>query len=158
MRVPIGARRSPTPIDPGLGSSMGFGFEHVDEETAQQLRELADRVRMTLTAAGIPVIGSSPGADGGAVIDVDTGADEAGGIYIAWRLPRAQHDEMISYVAAGQDSLPRLRYLLEVLRAMRDAIMAILNASGLTAARSEDHNDMAPIQVLVGIPGVSHIK
>jgi hypothetical protein len=27
--------------------------------------------------------------------------------------------------------------------------MAILNAAGLTATRSEDHNDMAPLQVRV---------
>ena len=27
--------------------------------------------------------------------------------------------------------------------------MAILNAAGLAAARSEDHNDVAPLQMLV---------
>lgn len=129
---------------------MGFGFEHVDDEAARRLRDLADRVRATLTTAGIPASASaSPDPDGGAFIDVDTGADEAGGVYISWKLPAAQHDELLGYVQAGQPSHPRARYLLEVQRAMREAIMAILNAADLTAARSEDHNDMAPLAALV---------
>lgn len=80
---------------------------------------------------------------------MDTGADDAGGLYITWELPRAQHDESISYLQTGLCSHPRLQYFFEVKRAMRDAIMAILNTAGLAAARSEDHNDMAPLQVLV---------
>jgi hypothetical protein len=125
---------------------VGLDFDHVDDKAARRLRDLADRARAVLTAAGIP---AGPDPDGGAVIDVDTGADEAGGVYIAWEFPQAQHDEMIGYLRAGLDSHPRLQYFFKVQRAMRDAIMTILNAAGLTAARSEDHNDMAPLQVLV---------
>ena len=129
---------------------MGFGFEHVDDEAAHRLRDLADRVLAILTAAGIPAYASeNPGPDGGAVVTVDTGADEAGGVYIGWQLPRAQHDELLSCLLAGQQSRPAVQYSFEVWRAMREAIMAILNAAGLAAARSEDHNDMDPLKVLV---------
>jgi hypothetical protein len=136
---------------PGLGCSLvGFGFEHVDDEASRRLRNLADRVRAVLAAAGIPVSASdSPDPDGGAVIEVDTGADEAGGVYVRWRLPHEQHDELLSYLQDGLQSHPRVQYFFEVWRAMRDAIMAILNAAGLAAARSEDQNDMAHLQVLV---------
>jgi hypothetical protein len=56
---------------PGLGCSLvGFGFEHVDDEAARRLRNLADRVRAVLAAAGISVSASdSPDPDGGAVIE-----------------------------------------------------------------------------------------
>jgi hypothetical protein len=129
---------------------MGSGFEHVDDEAERGLRDLADCVRATLGAAGIPAYASaSPDPEGGAAIDVDTGADEAGGVYVSWKLPQAQHDELLSYLQAGQHSHPKAQYLFEVQRAMREAIMAILKAADLAAARSEDHNDMAPLAVLV---------
>ncbi len=129
---------------------MGFGFEHVDDEAALRLRDLADRVLAILTAAGIPASASgNPHQDGGAVISVDTGADEAGGVYVAWQFPRVLHDELLSYLQAGLQSHPAVEYSFEVWRAMREAIMAILNAAGLAAARSEDRNDVAPLQVLV---------
>lgn len=56
---------------------------------------------------------------------------------------------MVNYLHTDRDSHPRLKYFFTVQRVMRDAIMAILNAAGLTAVRSEEHNDMAPLQVLV---------
>jgi hypothetical protein len=55
----------------------------------------------------------------------------------------------LRYLLASLQSHPRAQYFFEVQRAMRDAIMAIPDAAGLTAVRSEDHNDMAPLQVLV---------
>ena len=129
---------------------MGFGFEHVDDEAARRLMDLADRVLAILTAAGIPASASeNPRQDGGAVITVDAGADAAGGVHVAWQFPRVEHDELLSYLRAGLQSDPAVEYSFEVWQAMRKAIMAILNAAGLAAARSEDHNDAAPLQVLV---------
>jgi hypothetical protein len=83
----------------------GFDVEHVDNEAAQRLRDLADRARATLVAAGIPApdITGQP-SDGGAVIAVDTGADAAGGVYISWKFPRMQADEFIGYLLARQES------------------------------------------------------
>jgi hypothetical protein len=136
---------------PGLGCSpVGLGFEHVDDEAAQRLRDVADRVLAILAAAGIPVSASeNPGPDGGAVVTVDTGADEVGGVYVAWQLPRVQHDLLLSCLQAGLRSHPAAQYSFEVWRAMREAIIAILNAAGLAAARSEDRNDIDPLKVLV---------
>jgi hypothetical protein len=61
----------------------GTRFEHVDDAAARRLKDLADRVRVILIAAEIPASASvGPNPDGGAVIAVDTGADEADGVYI----------------------------------------------------------------------------
>jgi hypothetical protein len=129
---------------------VGSGFKHVDDEAAERLRDLADRIVAVLIAAGIPAFAAEcPVPDGGAVITVDTGADEAGGVYVAWRLPRTQHDELLSYLQAGVQTHPVVQYSFEVWRVMREAMMAILNAAGLAAARSEDHNDMDPLKVVV---------
>ena len=129
--------------------------EHVDDEAAQRLRDLADRVRATLVAAGVsasvrPASGiTGPPLGGGAEITVDTIADTAGGVYISWSFPREQNDEFLGYLLARQDSHPRLEYFFEVRRAMRDAIVVILGVAGFTAIRAEERNDLADHQVLV---------
>lgn len=128
---------------------MGLEFRQVSDEEARQLQELADLVRTTLIAAGVPAFAGKPGPAGGAVIFVDLGADMSGGVYISWDFPQAQHAEVMSYLGAGQDSHPKVLYFFEVQRAMQGAIMAILHAVGLTAGRGEDRNDLAPRMVLV---------
>jgi hypothetical protein len=128
---------------------VGPAFGRVGDEDARQLQDLADLVRTTLIAAGVPASADKPGPDGGAVIFVDLGADASGGVYISWDFPRAQHREVMNYLGTGQDSHPRVQYFFEVQRAMQEAIMAILHAAGLTAVREEDRNDLAPRMVLV---------
>jgi hypothetical protein len=134
---------------------MGFEVEHVNEEAARRLGDLADRVRATLVAAGIPASLTSasgvtgPPQGGGAEIMVDTVADMAGGVYISWSFPQAQNAEFLGYLLARPDVHPRLEYFFEVRRAMRDAIIAILGAAGLTAILAENRNDLAHLQVLV---------
>ncbi len=128
---------------------MGLDFRQVGDEDARQLQELADLVRTTLIAAGVPAFAEKAGPAGGAVIFVDFGADESGGVYISWDFPWAQHREVMSYLAIGQDSHPKVLYFFEVQRAMQGAIMAILRAAGLTAGRGEDRNDLAPRMVLL---------
>lgn len=134
---------------------MGFEVEHVDDEAAQRLRDLADRAQIALVAVGIPasvtpasgIIG--PPLGGGAEIMVDTVADIAGGVYISWSFPQAQNAEFLGYLLARQESHPRLEYFFEVKRAMRDAIVVILRAAGLTAIPAEERNDLANLKVLV---------
>ena len=128
---------------------MGLEFERVSDEDARQLQDLADLVRTTLIAAGVPASADKPGSDGGAIISLDLGADALGGVYIFWNFPRVQHAEVMNYLSIGQDSHPKVQYFFEVQRAMQGAIMAILHAVGLTALRGEDRNDLAPRMVLV---------
>jgi hypothetical protein len=128
---------------------VGLEFEQVSDEDARQLQELADLVRTTLIAAGVPAFARKPGPAGGAVIFVDLGADVSGGVYISWDFPRAEHAEVMSYLSAGQDSHPKVLYFFEVQRAMQGAIIAILHAVGLTAERGENRNYLAPRMVLL---------
>ena len=128
---------------------MGLEFKQVSDVEARQLQELADLARTTLIAAGVSAFAVKPGPAGGAVIFLDFGADESGGVYISWDFPQAQHAEVMSYLAAGQDSHPKVLYFFEVQRAMQGAIIAILHAAGLTAERGEDRNYLAPRMVLL---------
>lgn len=114
-------------------------FEHIDNQAQERLRDLADRARVTLIAAGIPafdILSSSP--RGGAKIEVDTGDDEAGGVYISWALSQELTDEISGYLLSNQLSHPTIQSFCKVRLAMRDAIIAILRAADLPARPAED--------------------
>ncbi len=121
-------------------------FEHIGSEAAERLRDLADRARVTLIAAGITAFDSgSSSPRGGAEIEVDTGYDEAGGVYISWAFSRELTDEISGYLLSNQLSHATIQYSGKVRVAMRDAIIAILGAAGFSAGVSED--DMRPLAV-----------
>jgi len=123
-------------------------FEHVDSEAAERLRDLADRAQGILIAAGIPAFdwqSSSP--RGGAAIEVDTGADEAGGVYISWQVSQELADQINRHLLSHQLTHPSIQYSGKIREAMRDAIITVLSASGLLAKASE--NDMRPLEVSI---------
>lgn len=123
-------------------------FKHVDGQAAERLRHLADRARATLVAAGIPAFGiMDRDAQGGAAVDVDTG-DDGGGVYIRWTLSKELADEINSLLLANQLSDDRIQYSGKVSAAMQDAIIAILNAAGLSA-RPTASDGMRPLEVSV---------
>lgn len=123
-------------------------FEHLSQEMAEKLRDLADRVQVTLTAAGIPAFDiTHQNPRGGAAIEVDTGADNAAGVYISWTLSQELTDEISGYLLEGQYSHPTFQYSGRVRLVMRDTIVGILNAAGLKAMPSKD--DMRPLAVSV---------
>jgi hypothetical protein len=122
------------------------GFQHVDSKTAERLRDLADRARVTLIAAGIPAFESgSRTPRGGAKIEVDTGDDKAGGVYISWTFSQELTDEISGYLLSGHTSHAVIQYSGKIRLAMRDAIIAILVAAGMSASVSKD--DMRPLSV-----------
>jgi hypothetical protein len=113
-------------------------FEHIDSEASERLRDLADHARVTLIAAGIPAFDSEDSSPrGGAEIEIDTG-DEVGGVYISWAFSRELTDEISGYLLSNQLPHPTIKYTGKVAAAMRDAIVAILNAAGLSASAAED--------------------
>jgi hypothetical protein len=61
-------------------------FETVSSDELAGMEALALRVRNELAAAGLPVLvpGLNPGLDSGAEVEVDPGADAAGGIFVGW--------------------------------------------------------------------------
>jgi hypothetical protein len=110
-------------------------FRHVDNHATEGLVHLADRVRATLIAAGIPAFNiMDPDPQGGAAIDVDTGGDQGGGVYISWSLSRGLTDDINNLLLTNQISDERIQYSGKVRAAMRDAIIAILNAAGISAS------------------------
>jgi len=123
-------------------------FQHVDSEAAGHLRDLADRAQGILIAAGIP---ASDWQDsllrGGAAIEVDTGADAAGGVYIWWHVSEELADQVNRCLLSHQFSHPSIQYSGKICEAMRDAIITVLSAAGLSAKASED--DMRPFAVSI---------
>jgi len=123
-------------------------FKHVDSKAAERLMQLADRARATLIAAGIPAFNiMNPDPQGGAAIDVDTGDDQGGGIYISWSLSRGLTDDINNLLLTNQLSDERIQYSGKVRVAMRDAIIAILNAAGISA--SPALSDMRALEVSI---------
>jgi hypothetical protein len=121
-------------------------FEHIDGEASQRLADLADRARVTLISAGIPAFDSSTSSPrGGAAIEVDIGDDETSGVYVSWTFSRELSDEISGYLLSNQHSHPVIQRSGSIRLAMRDAIIAILNAAGLSARPADD--DMHPLAV-----------
>jgi hypothetical protein len=114
-------------------------FEYTSSDAAERLTDLADHAHLILVAAGIPAFDSnSPNPSGGAEIEVDTGDDQAGGVYISWSFSRELAEEISGYLLDQEYSQPRIQYSSKIRLAMRDAIITILNAAGLTAGPAED--------------------
>lgn len=109
-------------------------FKHVDGRAAEHLIHLADRARAALIAAGIPAFNiRDPDPQGGAAIDIDTGDDQGGGVYISWSLSRGLTDDINNLLLTNQLSHELIHYSGQVRAAMRDAIITILNAAGISA-------------------------
>ncbi|MEU5609736.1 hypothetical protein AB0H03_13555 [Streptomyces sparsogenes] len=115
-------------------------FERVSAEEAERQEALASRVRNELTAAGLPVL--TPGLDrvlaSGAEVEVDDGADAAGGVYVGWLTsPRLRECTRRAF-RLRLLSDPLLRHSSEIAAAMMKSMAAILASAGFTV---EDAND-----------------
>ncbi|WP_308310965.1 hypothetical protein [Streptomyces sp. GbtcB6] len=123
-------------------------------EQSAALDALAWKVRNELAAAGLPVV--APGLDpvlaGGAEVDIDDGADAAGGVFVAWQAsPRLRACAMRAFRLKQLDE-PVLRHASAVGAAMMQAMAAVLASAGF---RVEDaHDDYRPqqLRVLAGPP------
>jgi hypothetical protein len=124
------------------------GLQHVDDEAAARLRDIATRARAALVSAGIPAFDSEdPSPDGGASVQVDTGDDAAGGVYVQWVFPRSLTDDINAYIIDKQFTHPTVKYSGVVYGAMRDALLSILRASGFSAELADE--DMRPFAVVI---------
>ncbi|MFE6225326.1 hypothetical protein [Streptomyces sp. NPDC057854] len=115
-------------------------FERVSAEESERLEALASRVRNELAAAGLPVL--TPGLDrvlaSGAEVEVDEGADAAGGVYVGWVIsPRLRECTNRAFRLRLLDD-PLLRHSSEIAAAMMHAMAAILASAGFAV---QDAND-----------------
>jgi hypothetical protein len=91
-------------------------FERVEAAAESALELLADAVVRTLGEAGLTTSRSDgPGFE----VEVDLGADEAGGVFVSWRASDELEDQAADAVLAGRLDHPLLAYLGTVAAAMR---------------------------------------
>ncbi|MFI8365166.1 hypothetical protein ACIGD1_34065 [Streptomyces sp. NPDC085612] len=121
-------------------------FERVQGAAEAGLNLLADQVADELERAGLSVLRDG-NADAGAEIEVDAGADEAGGVYVAWRPGSRLSLAAAVAVQQGRFDEPVIQHSGTVKRIMLDAISAILQSSRFSVEQSTD--DMRPLAIRV---------
>ncbi|GAA2324992.1 hypothetical protein GCM10010246_02360 [Streptomyces cuspidosporus] len=126
--------------------------ERVSAEEAERQEALASRVRNELAAAGLPVL--TPGLDGvlasGAEVEVDGGADAAGGVYVGWLIsPRLRECTRRAFRLRLLDD-PLLRHSSEIAAAMLRAMAAILTSAGFAAEDAHDEYRSHQLRVTDG--------
>ncbi|MEV7388327.1 hypothetical protein [Streptomyces sp. NPDC091215] len=129
-------------------------FERVSAEESTALEALAGRVRNELAAAGLPVL--APGLDpvlaGGAEVDIDDGADAAGGVFVAWQAsPRLRACARRAFGLKQLDE-PVLRHSSVVGAAMMQAMAAVLASAGFSVEDARDEYRPQQLRVLAGPP------
>lgn len=129
-------------------------FERVGAEESAALEALAWKVRGELAAAGLPVV--APGLDpvlaGGAEVDIDDGADAAGGVFVAWQAsPRLRACASRAFRLKRMEE-PVLRHSSVVGAAMLEAITQVLASAGFSVEDSRDEYRPQQLRVLAGPP------
>lgn len=120
-------------------------FERVSPAVEQAWLGLADRIRRSLgEVIGLPV---SDGVTAGVEISADTGADEAGGVFVAWKPSTELTDRSTDSVALGRLDDPSIRLSGRVKQIMADALRDILGSSGFVTEPADE--DMRPYGIRV---------
>jgi hypothetical protein len=126
-----------------------FGYLRADDAALAARRDLAQRVRVTLTYAGVPAFPSDgTPVSAGAEVEIDAANDEAGGVYVTWapspELLKAVRDSTMD----GRTHDPVVELFLSISLAMRDALMEILRHSGFDVDAVDDYA-MGPPRIFV---------
>ncbi|MGW3143148.1 hypothetical protein ACWDG1_00410 [Streptomyces sp. NPDC001177] len=125
------------------------GYRQADAETLRRWEAWASEARTQLAAAGLPVEphGLDPAVGAGAVVEVDPGADEAGGVYVSWRPAPVLRVAAMRCAMAQRSDDPVLGHIRAIDEAMTEAIRAVLTAGGFVIGESP--NDFAEGAVCV---------
>ncbi|MFD7055231.1 hypothetical protein ACFWBS_45025 [Streptomyces mirabilis] len=129
-------------------------FERVGAEESAALESLAWKVRNELAAAGLPVLasGMNPVLTGGAEVDIDDGADAAGGVFVAWQAnPRLRACASRAFRLKQLDG-PVLRHSSAVGAAMTEAMAQVLASAGFSVEDARDEYRPQQLRVLAGPP------
>jgi hypothetical protein len=119
------------------------GYQQMSGERIRQLEEIAQLAEASLTRYGFRAteIADNSGL-GGATVEVDTGDDESGGVYVHWEIPRDLNDECIRLAFAGDLTHPLREQMRTIRDLMFDVIMSALSSDGFEVVPSD--NDMNP--------------
>ncbi|MFF4544264.1 hypothetical protein [Streptomyces sp. NPDC001435] len=125
------------------------GYRQADAETLRRWEAWASEARTQLAAAGLPVEphGLDPAVGAGAVVEVDPGADEAGGVYVSWRPAPVLRVAAMRCAMEQRPEDPVLGHIGAIDSAMTEAIRAVLTAGGFDIGDSP--NDFAEGAVYV---------
>ncbi|WP_067812523.1 hypothetical protein [Actinomadura kijaniata] len=131
-------------------------YEKATPGTCRARDRLAAHARNALAAAGLPLMPSDLEVTlgSGAEIEVDYGADAAGGVYATWRL----HPQLARAAAyaigeeTGEDD-PALLFSGAVAVAMERALGAILTAAGFTVEEADDEYRPFTLRIVAGPAG-----
>lgn len=131
-------------------------FERISGDELAGIEALARRVRNELAAAGLPVVSDvDPVLAGGAMVEVDDGADMAGGVFAGWSAsPRLRECTSRAFGLRMLDD-PLLRHSSQIAAAMMQAMGAILTSAGFTVEEANDEYRPHQLRVVSGpAPGV----
>lgn len=129
-------------------------LEKVSADQLAAMQTLARRVGSELAAAGLPVPapGLPPELAGGAELEVDDGADPAGGVFVSWTAsPRLQACTIRAFRLQRLDD-PLLRHSAQIEAAMMQAMAVILTSAGFTVQDADDDCRPYHLRVISG-PG-----
>lgn len=149
---------TPTGDDDVSGTADAWGaasaFERVTPGEAVVRESLAGRVAEELRRAGLAVLGRAGHGDpdGGAVIEVDLGADDAGGVYVTWEPAAELAQAAADAVDRGDLDAPDIVRAGAVAIAGRDTVVGLLRSLGFVAECTADV-DTRPLAVRV-----SHVR
>lgn len=114
-------------------------YKTASDDVLDSLEALAHRVRDELVKAGLPLLDEDNAEElAGAVIEVDRGADEGGGVFLRWEPSPELADLEADAVASGEFENPAIAHSGLVAEAMRDAMAAILRSAKLVVDNSDD--------------------
>lgn len=124
-------------------------FGHVSEPEAEKLYRIARRAKASLRNFGFRANNPPDTSDvGGAVVEVDTGDDPAGGVHVRWSLPKSVNEEVVRHVVAGEVEHPSIAQAEAISDLMSQVIVAVLVADGFDARISDDGMNAGFIDIL----------
>ncbi|WP_431992079.1 hypothetical protein [Streptomyces albogriseolus] len=117
--------------------------DHMSEETLRDIRELAELTTMTLKSHGFsPAFGDF----GGFSVEIDAGDDEAGGVYITWKLPNLISSKVKELIRSQELQSPFLARVAQHSSDMQKTLADSLQLSGFLI---EVADDMRPFGIRV---------
>jgi hypothetical protein len=127
-------------------------FEKVSGDELAGLEALALRVRNELAAAGLPVLipGMAPVLASGAEVEVDAGADAAGGVFVGWAASPRLRECALRALRLRLTDDPVLRHSDQVGSAMMQAMAVVLASAGFTVEDADHEYRPRELRVVSG--------
>ncbi|WP_158983610.1 hypothetical protein [Streptomyces sp. NRRL F-5193] len=126
-------------------------FERVEGDDEVALEGLASQVTEELKLAGLTVIREGD-ADVGVEIEIDKGADEAGGVYVTWSPSSRLSLAAVVAVQQGRFDAPAIQHSGMVKRIMCEALFELLKSARFGVEKTGD--EMRPLAIRVTSPSV----